>query len=489
MLAGALIRGDRLVGSSVFCDSCEKFMAYPVARMPIDLIWTRNAGRLICALLVLIGATVFTFAQSSKRVVVSDIKGAIGVATTRQLTLAIDRAQVEHAEALIIRLDTPGGLVSSTRELIKQIIAAPIPIVVYVAPSGARAASAGTFLVYASHVAAMAPGTNLGAATPIEIGGVPGLPQPHRDEPKKDDKGTSGSQPQTTAERKAINDVVAMLRSLAQLRGRSTEFAERAVRDAATLTAEDALKDSVIEIVASDMDQLLAKLDGRKVTIGGVEKALATKGAQILTVEPDLRTQLLSIISSPNIAFLLMMIGFYGIILEFWNPGTFVAGVVGGISLILGLIGLSALPVNYGALGLLVLGIALMIGEVFTPGIGVLGIGGLAAFIAGAYFLIEGAGADINIAISLPLIIGTAATTALLVFGVFAAAMKSRHQRALTGAEQIIGSTGEVIAWQGTTGQVRVLSEIWNARATRPIQAGDMIRVVGREGLTLVVET
>lgn len=466
-------------------------MAYPVVRQR-NLAWLQ-AGRLISVLLVMIAATALAFAQSDKRVAVSDVSGAIGVATTRQLTLAMDRAQAEHAEALVIRLDTPGGLVSSTRELIKQIVASPIPIVVYVAPSGARAASAGTFLVYASHVAAMAPGTNLGAATPIEIGGVPGVPQPRRDEPnkddKKDDKGSSGTQSQSAAERKATNDVVALLRSLAQLRGRSSEFAEQAVRDAATLTAEEAHKQAVIEIVAGDMGDLLTQLDGRKVSIGGAEKTLATKGAQIVTIEPDLRTQLLSVISNPNVAFLLLMIGFYGIILEFWNPGSFVPGVVGGISLILALTGLSALPVNYGSLGLLVLGIALMIGEAFTPGIGVLGIGGLAAFVAGAYFLIEGAGADIDIAVSLPLIIGMAATTALLIFGVIAAAMNARRRVPVTGAEQIIGSIGQVIAWQDTAGQIRVLGEVWNARAARPMQTGDTVRVVGRDGLTLIVDS
>lgn len=464
-------------------------MAYPVARWPNNSTWLRQAGRLISALLVMIAVTAPAFPQSNKRVVVSDISGVIGVATTRQLTLAIDRAQAEQAEALIMRLDTPGGLVSSTRELIKQIVASPIPIIVYVAPSGARAASAGTFLVYASHVAAMAPGTNLGAATPIEIGGVPGVPQPRRDEPKKDDKSTSGTQPQTAAERKAINDVVALLRSLAQLRGRNTEFAEKAVREAATLTAEDAHKEAVIDAVAGNMDDLLTQLDGRKVTTGGVEKTLATKGAEIVTLEPDLRTRLLSVISIPNVAFLLLMIGFYGIILEFWTPGSFVPGVVGGVSLIVALVGLSALPVNYGALGLLVLGIALMIGEVFTAGIGVLGIGGVAAFITGAYFLIEGTGADIDISVSLPLIIGMAATTAFLIFGVIAAAMRSRRLTPVTEAEQIIGSIGQVIAWQDSTGQVRVLGEVWNARASQPIQAGSTVRVVGREGLTLIVET
>jgi membrane-bound serine protease (ClpP class) len=338
----------------------------------------------------------------------------------------------------------------------------------------------------------MAPGTNLGAATPIQIGGVPGLPQPRRDDPKKDDKddkGSSGTPSQSAAERKAVNDVVALLRSLAQLRGRSPEFAEKAVREATSLTAEEAHQQAAIEIVARDMDDLLAQIDGRKVVTGGAEKVLATKGAQIITIEPDLRTQLLSVISNPNVAFLLLIIGFYGIILEFWNPGAFVPAVVGGISLILALTGLSALPVNYGALGLLVLGIALMIGEVFTPGIGVLGIGGIAAFIAGAYFLIEGAGADIDIAVSLPLIIGMAATTALLIFGVGIAAMKARRGVPVTGAEQIIGSIGQVIAWQDAAGQVRVLGEVWNARAARPMQAGEAVRVVGREGLTLIVET
>lgn len=459
-----------------------------MARSPSDLTWLRQGGRLILVLLAIIAVTPPTLAQSNNSVIVSDISGVIGVATTRQLTLTIDQAKAKQAEALIIRLDTPGGLVSSTRELIKQIIASPIPIVVYVAPSGARAASAGTFLVYAAHVAAMAPGTNLGAATPIEIGSIPGLPPPRRDEPRKNGKDASGTQPQTAAERKSVNDVVALLRSLAQLRNRNTDFAERAVRDAATLTAEDAHREAVIEIVASNMDDLLAQLDGRKITIGGVERTLATKTAQIVRVEPDLRTLLLSVISNPNVAFLLMMIGFYGVILEFWNPGTFVPGVVGGISLILAMIGLAALPVNYGALGLLVLGIALMIGEVFTPGIGVLGIGGLAAFIAGAYFLFEGAGADIEIAISLPLIIGMATATALVIFGVIAAAMKARRRPPLTGAEQIIGSIGQVIAWQDGAGQVRVLGEVWNARASNPIQPGNTVRVIGREGLTLIVD-
>jgi membrane-bound serine protease (ClpP class) len=421
-------------------------------------------------------------AQGGNRVYLSEVSGAIGVATVRQLTRAIERAQADRAEALIVQLDTPGGLVSSTRELIKLIIASPVPIVIYVAPSGARAASAGTFLVYASHVAAMAPGTNLGAATPVQIGGLPGMPSPQQ----KDNKDGKGGK--SAMEQKAINDVVAMLRSLAQLRGRNAEFADKAVSEAATMTADEALKAGVIDVFATSTGDLLTQIDGRKVKIDGVEKTLATKGAKAETLTPDLRTRLLSVISNPNVAFLLLMIGFYGLILEFWNPGTFIPGVIGGISLILALIALSALPLNYGALGLLVLGIGLMIGEALTPGIGILGVGGVVAFAAGAYFLFEGAGSDIEIAVSLPVIIGTTVTTALLIFGVVAAAMQARRRPAAAGAEQLIGARARVVDWQDDSGHVRAEGEVWTARSERPLAVGATVRVVGRDGLTLLVE-
>jgi len=442
---------------------------------------------LATAALLLLAMAAPARAQSGPRVYVSEISGAVGVATVRQLARAIERAQAEKAEALVVQLDTPGGLVSATRELIKQIIASPVPIVVYVAPSGARAASAGTFLVYASHIAAMAPGTNLGAATPIEIGGLPGLPQPRR-EPAKNDKDSSGTQPQTTAQRKAINDVVAFLRSLAQLRGRNTEFAEKAVSEAATMTATEAVKAGVVDVLAASVDDLLTQIDGRKVTVNGVEKILSTKGVKAETLSPDLRTRLLSAISDPNIAFILLMIGFYGLVLEFWNPGSFVPGTLGAISLILALIALTAMPVNYGALGLLVLGIGLMVGEALTPGIGILGIGGVLAFAVGAYFLFEGAGSDIEIAVSLPLIVGTTFTTAALIFGVVAAAMQARRRPAAAGAEQMIGAKARVVDWQGESGHVRTEGEIWAARSERALQVGATARVVGRDGLTLLVE-
>jgi membrane-bound serine protease (ClpP class) len=284
-----------------------------------------------------------------------------------------------------------------------------------------------------------------------------------------------------------MNDVVALIRSLAQLRGRNADFAEKAVREAATLTATEAEQQDVVDVVASSVADLLRQIDGRRVTIGGVERTLATRDAQPVTIAPDLRTILLGIISNPNVAFLLLMIGFYGIILEFWNPGTFIPGVVGGISLILALIALSVLPVNYGALGLLVLGVALMIGEALTPGIGVLGVGGLAAFVAGAYFLFEGAGSD-ELAVSLPVIIGTAGTTAILIFGVIGAAMKAGKRPAVTGAEHLIGARAHVVDWQGDSGHVRFEGEIWNARSEQPMQVGSTVRVVARDGLTLRVE-
>lgn len=444
---------------------------------------TRMRTRRLLAWLLglLIAVSAATSAAAQGTVLVTDAQGAVGVATQRQIAQAIEAARAKQAAALIVRLDTPGGLVTATRSIIQAMIASPVPIIVYVAPSGARAASAGTFIVYAAHIAAMAPGTNIGAATPVEIGGLPGLPQPKNEQKDRQQDST------TTAERKAINDVVALLRSLAQLRGRNAEWAEKAVRDAATLSADDALKERVIEIVAPTIGDVLAQADGRKVSVNGQERVLATKDATPETFTPDWRTQLLAVISDPNIAFILMMIGIYGILLEFWNPGHFVSGTVGAIALILALMALTILPVHYGALGLLILGIALMIGEALTGSI-VLGIGGILAFIVGAVFLFEGPGADISFAISLPLIIGLAAVTAALIFGVIAAALKARQRPTATGAEQLIGSVAQVVDWHSPQGSVRVHGEIWAARSDRTLSPGDNVRVVGRERLTLIVE-
>lgn len=447
----------------------------------IATLWART-GQLARALPICLAMATPWPAGAEPRVFATEVNGVIGVATTRQISQAILKAKQEGGTALVMRLDTPGGLVSSTREIIKDMIASSVPVIVYVAPSGARAASAGTYITYASHLAVMAPGTNIGAATPIEIGSIPGLPG---SQPKdKEDKGA----PKSAAQQKSINDAVAMLRSLAQLRGRNAEWAEKAVRDAATLTAVEAQKEGVVELVANDLNDLLAQADGRKVSVNGHETILNTKNAEIVAVPPDWRTKALSAISDPNVAFLLLMIGFYGLILEFWNPGTFVPGVVGAISLIVGLTALTALPVNYGALGLLVLGVLLMIGEAFTPGIGVLGIGGLAAFIVGALFLFEGGGTDIEFAVSRWLVFGSAITTAGMILAIVGTALSARRRAPATGAEEMIGTRGEVVDWADTAGSVRVHGEIWSARAQQPLRVNDAVRVVGREGLTLIVE-
>jgi membrane-bound serine protease (ClpP class) len=416
-------------------------------------------------------------------IIVVDMSGAIGVAAIRQLSRALEKAQRDEAAAVVVRLDTPGGLVSATRDIIRSMVAAPVPVIVYVAPSGARAASAGTFIVYAAHIAAMAPGTNIGAATPVEIGGLPGTPR-QRDQSKDEKEKTDG---QTAAQRKAINDTVAMLRSLAQLRGRNVEWAEKAVREAATLTAEEAARENVIEAVAGDLGALLAQIDGRTVTVAGVERTLATRDAPQVVLAPDWRTRILGVISDPNLAFILLLVGVYGILFEFWNPGALVPGIVGGISLILALTALTTLPVQYGALALLLLGIGLMTAEAFSPGFGILGIGGVVAFLAGAIFLFDPGDADIDIAVSLPLVVGAAAASAILSIFVLSAVAAVRKRPPVIGAEQMIGSLAHVVDWSETSGHIRIHGEIWSARADRTLEPGATVRVASRDGLVLHV--
>lgn len=448
--------------------------------VPVLTRWLAARRSELLALAVLAASLAGAQAAPGDKVFVVEIDGAISVAVQRQVSRAIDQARKENASAILLQLDTPGGLVSATRDIIRDMIASPVPIIVYVAPSGARAASAGTFLVYASHLAAMAPGTNLGAATPVQMGGIPGVPQP------KDDK--KPAEP-SAAEKKSVNDVVALLRSLAQMRGRDLDFAEKAVRDAATLTAEEARKQNVVEIVGGSVADVLAQADGRTVSVGGRDQILSTRDATAVTVVADWRTKLLGVIADPNIAFILLLIGVYGLLFEFWTPGAIIPGVLGGICLLLAMIALSVLPVQYGALGLLLLGIALMAGEAFTPGVGVLGIGGLAAFLAGAFFLFEPEGADFDLRVSLPVIVGSAVTAAGLTFLIVGAAIKARGRPAVVGADDMLGARGAVLDWRSGQGHVRVHGEIWQARADRDFKDGDAVRVRQRDGLTLIVES
>jgi membrane-bound serine protease (ClpP class) len=397
-------------------------------------------------------------------------------------------------------VDTQGGLFSSTREMIQGILASPVPVVMYVAPNGSRAASAGTYLMYASHVAAMAPSTHLGAATPISLspGGLPGSPPPQTPPPQepapgkdmdgKDKPAPAPADAKTTSERKSINDAAAYIRSLAELRSRNADWAEKAVRDAATLTASGALKERVIDLIAADVADLLAQIDGRTVTTAAGPVRLDTRGGAVIELQPDWKTQIMQVISDPNVALILMTIGIYGILFEFWHPGALVPGVIGGICLIVALAAFSVLPVNYAGLALLILGIALMVAEAFLPSFGIAGLGGIAAFALGALFLFDPDQSDIPIRASWPVIAGLTALSAFFSLGVLGLAVRARRRPVLTGAEEMIGTPGEVVQWDGGVGRVRVHGEIWAAESRALLAVGQKVRVVARTGLTLTVE-
>ena len=311
--------------------------------------------------------------------VVLDIDGAIGPATAEYVHAGLAEAARRKARVVVLRLDTPGGLSSSMREIIHDILGSPVPVIAYVAPSGARAASAGTYILYASHLAAMAPSTHLGAATPVALGG--GLFGSDKKDDKKDAK--------SAEEAKAVNDAIAYIRSLAQLRGRNAEWAEKAVREAATLTNSEAKEQRVIELTADSLTDLLQQADGRNVRLGSRELTLATRGLKTETVARDWRSKLLATITNPNIAYLLLLAGIYGILFEFFSPGAVLPGVIGGISLLIAAYALNLLPINYAGVGLLLLGVAMMVGEAFAPS-GALAVGGVVAFAVGSLFLFSG---------------------------------------------------------------------------------------------------
>lgn len=454
------------------------------------LLLTEWLVSLVCASLLAVAADrAAAQPQRDRTVLLVDIKGAIGFVAAEQLANALQRAAAQDAAALVVRLDTPGGLLSSTREMIQAILASRVPVVMYVAPNGSRAASAGTYLMYASHVAAMAPSTHLGAATPISLApsGLPGSPPPQQKPPPGSEK-QNPPDPQSVSERKAVNDAVAYIRSLAELRGRNADWAEKAVREAATLTASAALKEQVIDAIAEDVAGLLAKIDGRTVTTAAGQTRLDTKGRTVVELKADWKTQLMSAITDPNIALILLMIGIYGILFEFWHPGAIVPGVVGGISLLVALAALSVLPVNYAGLALLLFGIALMVAEAFTPSFGIAGLGGIAAFAFGALFLFDPDQSDIPVRVSWQVVAGMTALSAAFFAGILGLAVRARRRPVRTGAEEMIGSTGEVVSWTEQQGSVLVHGEIWTARSGSGVAKGQRVRVVNRTGLTLTVE-
>jgi membrane-bound serine protease (ClpP class) len=470
-------------------------------RRIVDAPLACRFGRAFVGMVMLLLAALvapLTIAQQSQRqALVIDIEGAIGPATAdhvRRQLAALDPASVG---LVILRIDTPGGLDIAMRKIIRAELASPVPVAVYVAPSGARAASAGTYILYAASVAAMAPGTNLGAATPIVIGGMPEMPgsEPAAPEKKPDEAdkkdGAKEAPKQApdegdTETRKMVNDAVAYIRSLAQLHGRNADWAESAVRGAASLPAEEALKLDVIDVVAPTVQALLQKIDGREVIVDGERRKLATAGLVVTEVAPDWRTRLLSVITDPNIAYLLMLIGVYGLMFELSSPGSILPGVLGGICLLLALFAFSVLPIDYAGVALVLLGIALMASEAYVTSYGILGLGGIVAFVIGSIIMFEPGSANFGLSISV-VVASTLVSAGLLILAL-AMLVRSRRKAVVTGGAALIGAVGSVVEWADGEGRVRVSGEVWRARAGTALQPGERVNVRDRDGLTLLVE-
>ncbi|MCK5876165.1 MAG: nodulation protein NfeD, partial [Candidatus Marithrix sp.] len=409
-----------------------------------------------------------SFQVNAKNVAwVLQINEAIGPATADYVKRSLVDAQTSGVKLVILQLDTPGGLDISMRDIVQSIIASSVPVVTYVSPSGARAASAGTYILYASHIAAMAPGTNLGAATPVQMAVV--------SKSKSD-----------TMTNKMVNDAEAYLLSLAQMHGRNPKWAMEAVRDSASLPAQDALKNKVIDLIAVNNEQLLAKINAKSVKLLGQDHRILTDGIKIITIEPDWRNKLLTIISNPNVAYILLLLGIYGIFFELYSPGSILPGVIGGISILLALFAFQILPVNLSGIALILLGISFLIGEAFVPSFGALGIGGLIAFIIGSVILIDTEVQDYTV--SRPLIGAFSIVTVAFFLWALKMFIKIKTKPALGGHEEMVGEEGKCLSNDNGYLRVFVHSETWKAQASVPIESGQRIRVTDIEGLLLKVE-
>jgi membrane-bound serine protease (ClpP class) len=449
-----------------------------------------------CVLAALATVVTLATAAAAEHALVLEVDGVIGPALADYVGRSLREVNRADTRVVILRMNTPGGLDSSMREIIRAMLAAPVPVITFVAPSGARAASAGTYIAYASAVAAMAPGTNLGAATPIRLGGLPGLPgtpeQPSgqkgqgKDQEKSQDKSEGAArEPPDTETRKAVNDAIAYIRSLAELHGRNADWAVEAVRNSVSIPASEALKLHVIDVIADDVPDLLRQIDGRTALVAGKPERLATSGLTMVTLAPDWRTELLAVITNPNVAFILMLLGIYGLIFEFMNPGMVAPGVVGGISLLVGLFALNMLPINYAGAALVLLGIGLMVAEAHVGAFGILGVGGIVAFVVGAIMMFPPGAPGFDL--SLGIVAAAAVASALFVLLTVVLFLRSRRRPVATGSETLIGAEGEVLDWQTEEGRVRVNGDIWRARAARPLTAGARVKVIERHGLVLKV--
>ena len=469
---------------------------------------TRIAGSLFLGLIMSLAS-----AAAEHTVLVLTLRDAIGPASADFIHSGLMEAQDRNASLMVLQLDTPGGLDTAMRDIIREIIASPIPVAIYVAPSGARAASAGTYMLYAAHIAAMAPGTNLGAATPVQIGGFPDLTPGDNNETGKDKTGKDNKQAQKTGKNesedtgeddtaaeeqsqnltgdamthKMVNDAVAYIRSLAEMRNRNADWAEQAVRQAASLSSEQAVEQGVVDLLAEDLHDLLQQIDGRVVVVNKVEQTLATADAEVINYAPDWRNRLLAVITNPNVAYILMLLGIYGLFFELANPGYVMPGVIGGICLLLALYSMQVLPVNFAGVALILLGIAFMVAELFMPSFGALGIGGIIAFVIGSIILfdVEGLG---DLAISKSLIITVAAVTAAFFLVVIRMIFKAHRRPVVSGVEEMVGQRGEVVEAFDKRGFVHVHGEDWQADTQQPVKSGDRVKVMGIEGLILKIE-
>ncbi|GGO87120.1 hypothetical protein GCM10011348_39570 [Marinobacterium nitratireducens] len=448
--------------------------------------------RLLPVMLLLLGLTgtlnaLPAAAPAAGGVWLLDLRGVLGPANADYLGRGVEAAAESSARAVIIRIDTPGGLDLSMRDLIRTLLASPVPVIGYVTPGGARAASAGTYILYACHVAAMSPATNLGAATPVQIAS-PSLPAPQQPEQgdPPESRESPAPQPGSAMERKLVNDAVAYIRGLAELRGRNGDWAEQAVRQGASLSSSQALERKVIDLIAEDLDDLLAQLEGREVIIDGQTRILSLSGAPLIEHKPDWRSEFLAVITDPNVAYVLMLLGIYGLIFEFSNPGMGLPGIVGAVCILLALYAFQVLPVSYAGLGLVILGLALMVAEAFAPSFGVLGLGGLIAFVVGSIILMDTELPAFQIA--LPVILALASASAGLLVLVLGMVWRARHQPVVSGRSALVGQTGAVEQLHDGQALVRAAGELWQADSDEPLQTGDEVRILDAGGVRLKVE-